>query len=196
MSRLHQKTFVLLFVTLALAVATLTGHAQKAPKRTAPAKPAPKAAAPRPQTTVTGYTPLDAAEELRLEQKFTAIPSADEAKRHHQFLTSEPHPAGSERNNLLARHIAELWKLQGWEDVVIHRYDVLQSSPREVSLEMVAPVAYKAGLREDAYDVDPDTKNPAVSGGYLGFSASGEVTATSEIFSRLLPRLISRSLAS
>ncbi|HEV8383875.1 MAG TPA: M28 family metallopeptidase, partial [Candidatus Acidoferrales bacterium] len=128
-------------------------------------------------TTMTGYTPGSAAEERKLEQIFAAIPSPAEAERHHKFLTAEPHPAGSERNNFLARHIAELWKQQGWEDVVIHRYDVLQSSPREVTLEMVAPVAYKAGLREDAYDVDPDTKNPHVSGAYLGFSASGEITA-------------------
>ena len=44
-------------------------------------------------------------------------------------------------------------------------------------MEMVSPVAYKAGLREDAYDVDPDTKNPAVRSGWLSMSASGEVTA-------------------
>ncbi len=124
-----------------------------------------------------GYRSREADAELRLERQFAAIPSPVELERQHRFLTSEPHPAGSERNNLLARYIADQWKQQGWEDVVIHRYDVLQSSPREVSIEMVAPVAYKAGLREDAYDVDPDTKNPDVSGAYLGFSASGEVTA-------------------
>jgi N-acetylated-alpha-linked acidic dipeptidase len=42
---------------------------------------------------------------------------------------------------------------------------------------MVEPVRYTAGLREAAYDVDPDTKNPRVSRGYLAMSASGEVTA-------------------
>ncbi|MGH9794376.1 MAG: hypothetical protein ACRD5G_06365, partial [Candidatus Acidiferrales bacterium] len=124
-----------------------------------------------------GYTPRRAAEQRKLEAKYAAIPSAAAARKHHRFFTAEPHPAGSERNNELARHIAEVWEQQGLEDVTIHRYDVLSSYPREVKLEMVAPVRYAASLREDAYEVDPDTKNPRVSSGYLGFSASGEVTA-------------------
>jgi N-acetylated-alpha-linked acidic dipeptidase len=113
----------------------------------------------------------------QIEAKFKAIPSPEEARKHHRFLTAEPHPAGSERNNALARYIADLWKQQGWEDVTIHRYDVLNTFPREVSCEMVSPVRYKAGLREDAYEVDPDTRNPRVQSAYTGLSASGEVTA-------------------
>ena len=59
----------------------------------------------------------------------------------------------------------------------MRRYDVLHSSPRSVSLEMVAPIHFKASLREDPYEIDPDTKNPAISGSYFGYSASGDVTA-------------------
>lgn len=127
--------------------------------------------------TILGYTVERAVEQRKLEARFAAIPSSEEARKRHRYFTAEPHPAGSERNNELARHIAEVWKQQGLEDVVIHRYDVLSSYPREVSVEMVAPVRYKASLREDPYDVDPDTRNPRVSSGYLGFSISGEVTA-------------------
>src|SRR4029077_17865044 len=54
---------------------------------------------------------------------------------------------------------------------------VLHSSPRSVSLEMVAPIYFKASLREDPYAIDPDTKNPAISGSYFGYSTSGDVTA-------------------
>jgi N-acetylated-alpha-linked acidic dipeptidase len=126
---------------------------------------------------ITGYSPARAATQAKLESDFAAIPSAAEAQWLHHFLTSEPHPAGSARNNELAQWIAEQWRAQGWEDVVVHRYDVLQSSPRSVSFEMVAPKRYVASLREDPYPVDPDTKNPRVDGAYLGFSASGEVTA-------------------
>ncbi len=130
-----------------------------------------------PRARMTGYMEAHAARQRALEEKFKAIPSADEARKHHRYFTAEPHPAGSARNNELARHIAKVWRGQGLEDVVIHQYDVLSSTPREVSVEMVAPVRYKATLREDEYDVDPDTKNPRVSSGYLGFSASGEATA-------------------
>jgi N-acetylated-alpha-linked acidic dipeptidase len=129
------------------------------------------------QQRMSGYSPRAAKAQSDLEEKYKRIPSAEEARKHHRYFTAEPHPAGSERNNELARHIAEQWKQQGWEDVQIHRYDVFSSYPREVSLEMTAPAHYKAALREDAYDVDPDTKNPNVRSSYLGLSASGEVTA-------------------
>ena len=129
------------------------------------------------QQRISGFSAGAAKTQTEIETEFKAIPSPDEARKHHRFLTAEPHPAGSERNNELARHIAELWKQQGWEDVALRRYDVLNTFPREVSCEMVKPVSYKASLREDPYDADPDTKNPHVQSAYSGLSASGEVTA-------------------
>jgi N-acetylated-alpha-linked acidic dipeptidase len=126
---------------------------------------------------MSGFSPQGTKTQRQIEAKFKAIPSPEEARKHHRFLTAEPHPAGSARNNELARYIADLWKQQGWEDVIIQRYDVLNTFPREVSCEMVSPVRYKAGLREDAYEVDPDTRNPRVQSAYSGLSASGEVTA-------------------
>jgi len=129
------------------------------------------------QQRMSGFSATGATFQAEIEAKFKSIPSPDEARKHHRFFTAEPHPAGSERNNDLARHIAELWKQQGWEDVTLRRYDVLNTFPREVFCEMIAPVRYKASLREDPYDVDPDTKNPRVQAAYTGLSASGEVTA-------------------
>jgi N-acetylated-alpha-linked acidic dipeptidase len=123
------------------------------------------------------FTPAGAALERSIEEQFLKIPSPERAREWHRYLTAEPHPAASARNNELADYIAEQWRQQGWEDVVLRSYDVLHSAPREVSLEMVAPVKYKAMLREAAYDVDQDTKNPRVSLAYMGYSTSGEVTA-------------------
>jgi N-acetylated-alpha-linked acidic dipeptidase len=129
------------------------------------------------QQRMTGFSALGAKSQAEIETKFKSIPSPDEARKHHRFLTAAPHPAGSDRNNELARYISEIWKQQGWEDVAIRRYDVLNSFPRAVSCEMLSPVRYKATLREDPYDADPDTKNPRVQSAYTGLSASGEVTA-------------------
>ncbi len=129
------------------------------------------------RVSIMGFTSPRAAAETKAEDALKAGISATEIQKHHRFFTAEPHPAGSERNHELAQHIADLWKQQGWEAVVIHQYDVLNTAPRSVSLEMVAPVHYAASLREQPYDVDPDTKNPAVSSAWLGMSASGEVTA-------------------
>lgn len=129
------------------------------------------------QDRMTGFSARRAQAQRQIERQLAALASAEKAREFHRFFTAEPHPAGSERNNELARHMAEVWKQQGWEDVRIHRYDVLDSHPREVTLEMVSPVRYRASLREEAYDVDPDTSNKNVRTGYTGFSASGEVTA-------------------
>jgi len=126
---------------------------------------------------ILGFSPPHAAAEHQLETAFQSIPTPERAREWHRTFTAEPHPATSERNNQLADFVAETWRKQGWEDVTLRRYDVLHSRPRSVSLEMIAPVQFTASVREDAYDVDPDTKNPAVSGAYFGYSASGDVTA-------------------
>jgi N-acetylated-alpha-linked acidic dipeptidase len=127
--------------------------------------------------SMAGFSARGAAEEVSVEQQLRDLTSTDQISKFHRYLTSEPHPAGSARNNELAQWVAEQWRQQGLEDVTVHEYDVLNSSPREVSLEMVHPGHYRASLREDPYDVDPDTKNPKADGAYLGYSASGEVTA-------------------
>src|SRR5438034_2443112 len=126
---------------------------------------------------ILGFTAAHARAEHRLEADFQSIPSPEKAREWHRTFTAEPHPAASERNTQLADFIADEWRKQGWEEVALRRYDVLHSRPRSVSLEMTQPIHFTASLREDADDVDPDTKNPAVSGSYFGYSASGDVTA-------------------
>jgi len=127
---------------------------------------------------LTGYAPATAARERELEAAFQAIPNPEHTREWHRTFTAEPHPAGSERNNELARFVADEWTKQGLEDVRIRRYDVLNTAPREVSLTMVAPVRYEASLREDPVEADPDTKDPRVGPGYLGLSASVDVEAS------------------
>jgi N-acetylated-alpha-linked acidic dipeptidase len=126
---------------------------------------------------LTGYTTKGTNAQKDIEKRFQSIPSRERARSFHRYFTAEPHPAGSERNNELGRYISRVWREQGLEDVKIHRYDVLVSYPRTVEVEMTSPIQFRASLREDAYDVDPDTKNPNVRQGYIALSASGEVTA-------------------
>src|SRR5690242_2142491 len=124
-----------------------------------------------------GFSAGEASKESEIEQKFRAIPSPEEERSQHRIFTAEPHIAGSARNNELARYIAEEWKKQGLEDVRIRRYDVYSTEPRSTFLEMVSPVRYVAGLREQPYPEDPDTRNKAVSSAWTGMSLSGEITA-------------------
>jgi N-acetylated-alpha-linked acidic dipeptidase len=129
------------------------------------------------QTSILGFTPSSAAHETEIENKFKAIPSPDEERRQHHIFTAEPHVAGSPRNNELARYIADQWRTEGLEDVVIRRYDVYGSNPKSTFLEMTAPVHYRALLRELPVLGDPDSKNKNISSAWSGMSASGEVTA-------------------
>ena len=129
------------------------------------------------QSSILGFTPSSAARENEIENKYKAIPSPEEEQRQHHIFTAEPHVAGSPRNNELARYIADQWRNEGLDDVVIRRYDVYGSNPKSTSLEMVAPVHYKAILREMPIPGDPDSKNKAISSAWSGMSASGEVTA-------------------
>src|SRR5215813_10545723 len=136
------------------------------------------AAAPPPSARpIMGFAPSSAPEEWKVEEQFLRVPDPERARQWHRYFTAEPHPAASARNNELAEYVAEQWRLQGWEDVTLRKYEVLHSAPREVSLEMIAPVRYRATLREEPYEVDADSKNPHLSTAYLGYSASGEVTA-------------------
>ena len=127
--------------------------------------------------TILGFSAASAAKQSKIEEQFKAIPTAEEARRQLRIFTAEPHLAGSDRNNELARYIASEWGKQGLEDIVLRRYDVYTSEPRETMLEMVAPSHYRATLREAAYAQDPDSKNPNISAAWIGMSASGEITA-------------------
>ena len=127
--------------------------------------------------TILGFTAASTAKQGEIEDQFKAIPSPDEARRQLRIFTAEPHLAGSDRNNELARYIVSEWKKQGLEDVVLRRYDVFSSEPKETMLEMVAPVHYRATLREAPYEQDPDSKNPNISAAWIGMSKSGDITA-------------------
>ena len=130
-----------------------------------------------PAQSILGFTPTSSAHESEVEQKFKSIPTPDEERRQHRIFTQEPHIAGSKRNNELAEYIRDEWKKQGLEDVIIRRYDVYGTNPKSASLEMIAPTHYQATLRETPLIGDEDSKNPAISGAWLGMSISGEVTA-------------------
>ena len=124
-----------------------------------------------------GFSPDAAVAQRAIERRLRALPSTDGLRAWHRYFTARPHPATSPRTREIAERIAAEWKAQGLDEVVIHRYDVLSSNPRRVRAELVAPTRYVPSLREDAYPEDPDSAQRAISGAWLSFSASGDVTA-------------------
>jgi len=122
-----------------------------------------------------GFSAGPAADERALEAALASRLSRDSTAAFFRYLTAEPHPAGSERNKVLADFLAERFRAYGLEEVRLHRYDVLLPLPREVRVELLAPTRFVPTLREDPVPEDPQTALD-VGPTYLGMSASGDVT--------------------
>ena len=149
-------------VVLTVAVVSATRNAQSAAPTAAPMR---------------GYSPAAAATERQTEARFRALPVAASIREWHRYFTRTPHPATSARTKEIAEYIAAQWKAQGLDEVYLRRYDVLSSNPRTVAVEMLTPMRYTPSLREDPIPEDPDSAQPAISGAWTSFSASGDVTA-------------------
>jgi N-acetylated-alpha-linked acidic dipeptidase len=126
---------------------------------------------------IKGFTGAGSTEERRTEAALKKMADPKVYEKHLRFLTAEPHIAGTERNYELALYVRDKFKEFGLEDVEFVEYQVLLSYPKDIVVEMVEPVVYKATLREEGYPVDKDTSNNRVSIGFNAYSASGEVTA-------------------
>ena len=126
-------------------------------------------------SNIYGFSAPSAIAERSLERRFVALPSADRARDAHQFLTAEPHVAGSPRDRLLAEWVRDRWREYGLEQVEIVEHDVLLPYPVEVTVEIPAR-SWRASLKEDAVDGDPYSARD-VGIAYHAYSASGEVTA-------------------
>ena len=126
---------------------------------------------------LTGFTRSSSEAERQAESHLASSLDPNRVDRDFRELTKEPHPAGSDRNNDLARLVAESFKAAGLEDVEEISYDVLMSYPKEVTVEMVPPRIHRATIAEDVIAADPDTANPRLGLPYHAFSASGEITA-------------------
>lgn len=137
----------------------------------------PGAQEPPPAPSIPGFSARAAVAQRDVEHRVRDRLSAESIRTWHRYFTARPHPATSPRTKEIAEYIAEHWKAQGLDHVVIHRYDVLSSNPRTVRAELVAPARYTASLREDPIKEDMDSSQPGISGAWLSFSASGDVTA-------------------
>jgi N-acetylated-alpha-linked acidic dipeptidase len=126
---------------------------------------------------IRGFSPSGAAAQRTLERRLRELPRVESIKAWHRYFTAQPHPATSPRTREIANYIAAQWKAQGLDEVVIRRYDVLSSNPRRVRAELVAPTRYVPTLREDPVAEDSDSSHRDISGAWLSFSASGDVTA-------------------
>jgi len=133
----------------------------------------------RPASAPLGFSRTRAQRHAVLERSFLTLPSAARIRDAHRVLTDKPHMAGSTRDRELADWTRDRFRDAGLEDVGITIHDVLLPWPEEISVEMTAPKAWRASMREDRIPEDPDTwVEPRELGlPYHAYSASGDLTA-------------------
>ena len=125
-----------------------------------------------------GFTDAGAAQETAMEQKFDAGLNADEQSAWNKQLAAEHNEVGSPHDKANADAMLKLFQSWGW-DAHIETFYVLYPTPKEESLELVAPTAFKAALHEPPVDGDSTSQTQAdkVLPPYNAYGADGDVTA-------------------
>ncbi len=124
-----------------------------------------------------GFSASGAAAEAALEQRFDADLSAAELRSWMEQMASEPNHVGSAHDKANAEFQLKKFREWGW-DASIETFSVLYPTPREVSLELVAPGHFTARLTEppvagDSTSAKTKDQLPA----YNVYGADGDVTA-------------------
>lgn len=112
-----------------------------------------------------------------LEINFRSYLSTEDQAVWSKQLSSRPHHPGSEHGRENVKYLAGLFREWGYH-VEIEAFDILLPVPKKRSLELIAPVNYKAGLLEDIVPGDNSTlQRDKLLPPYNAYSADGDVTA-------------------
>jgi N-acetylated-alpha-linked acidic dipeptidase len=126
---------------------------------------------------IEGFSASAAAAQMQLEQRFDAALSAADLRSWMQQMASEPNQVGSAHDKANAEFQLAKFREWGW-DASIETFSVLYPTPREVSVELLAPTYFKARLSEPPVEGDAataQTKDELPS--YNVYGADGDVTA-------------------
>ena len=122
---------------------------------------------------ITGFR--DAASELKLEEKFLAVPDPKLAEAHLKTLTAVPHMAGTPEDKKTADYVAQKFREAGLE-TRIDEYKVYLNYPLEVRVTMTAPAGVKmTGPTREHVNGDPFQDDKRVVMPFNGSSPSGDV---------------------
>jgi N-acetylated-alpha-linked acidic dipeptidase len=136
-----------------------------------------KANAALPPNDLEGFSSGTAATELQLEQRFDADLSAADLRAWMQQMASAPNHVGSAHDKANAEFQLAKFREWGW-DAAIESFSVLYPTPREVSVELVAPTHFKARLSEPPIEGDStSTQTKDELPPYNVYGADGDVTA-------------------
>jgi N-acetylated-alpha-linked acidic dipeptidase len=124
-----------------------------------------------------GFSAAHSADERALEKHFDEQLDPAQVRDFIRTMASEPNQVGSPHDKANAESMVQQFRSWGWS-ADIESFSVLYPTPKQVSLEMVAPRSFHARLHEPAVAGD---KSSAISTHalppYNVYGADGDVTA-------------------
>jgi N-acetylated-alpha-linked acidic dipeptidase len=127
-------------------------------------------------TPLLGFTVDGSSAQRALEARFDAQLSASEMREWLKHLAAEPNQVVSPHDKANAQFMLSLFKQWGW-DARIESFDVLYPTPKEVSVELIAPTQFKATLHEPPVAGDATSGLSGALPPYNVYGADGDVTA-------------------
>lgn len=125
---------------------------------------------------IRGFFPESAVREAEIEKTFQAVPTPERARLDLWALTAEPHVAGTPEDRRTAEFVLKQFRNAGL-DAEIVAYKVLLPMPREVKVDLVAPIKRRGPTPEGGADPGKGSPDARVVAGYNAYSPSGDVTA-------------------
>jgi hypothetical protein len=133
--------------------------------------------AARLRPSYSGYSASSASKEQELERQFDEQLNTADLKAWLKQLSSAPNQVGSPHDKANAEFIFSKFKEWGW-DAHIETFEVLYPTPKKESLQLIAPHAYTAVLREPPIRGDStSSQTKGVLPPYAAYGADDNVTA-------------------
>ena len=125
--------------------------------------------------SLTGFSPTSASRQIELEHSIRDALSTQRIQEHLRWLTSQPHPPGSEATRTIVEYLYRELSSYGFETEIVEYVGYLPA-PISVSLELLEPVVESLPVTEDRVIGDPFTEAVESHPGWSGYSPSGQAT--------------------
>lgn len=123
-----------------------------------------------------GFPPDQWKAEFDREEQAKAVPQAERLRIYMDRMAAKPHHAGSPGSKAVADYLAA--QLTDWGlETRVETFQALIPYPTTRTLEMTAPVRFRAKLAEPAIPEDPNTAQENQLPPFNAYGASGDVTA-------------------
>jgi N-acetylated-alpha-linked acidic dipeptidase len=122
-----------------------------------------------------GFLAKEVSGEQKLEEQARTIPDPARLRKYMDFISSEPHSAGSPRSKAIAEYIVGTFKEWGL-DAHIEEFEALMPYPTVRQVEVLGPRRYIAKLKEPVVAQDPNSGDAHQLPTFNAYGASGDVT--------------------